>query len=202
MDYNTNREKIIIPEYGRNIHKMVNHIKTKSEKSERNHLARVVIDIMGNMNPHLRDIPDFKHKLWDHIFIMADFDIDIDSPYPVPTREVIFERPKKLAYPNAKIRLKHYGRTTENMLIAASSFEDGKEKDTLYEILANHMKKTYLLWNRDSVTDDIIFNDIKKLSNNQLTTPEGLKLTETKDIIVNKPRRKKTDRPEKRRYKN
>ena len=202
MDYNTTRSKLILPEYGRHIHKMVDHILANEDRDERNRLARAVIEIMGSMNPHLRDVPDFKHKLWDHLYIMADFDIDIDSPYPKPEREKIFEKPQILPYPNKNIRFKHYGKILENMVIAATSFEEGQEKNLLYEILANHMKKTYLTWNRDSVTDDVIFDDIRNLSNGRLTPPAGLELTETKDIVVSKPRKKTPDRPVRRKYKN
>jgi len=202
MDYNTARKKLILPEYGRHIHQMVDQIKAEQDQEKRNKLAKAVIEIMGNLNPHLRDIPDFKHMLWDHIFIMSDFDLDIESPYPIPVREKIFEKPKKLPYPNKKIRFKHYGRTLEELVVAATGFEEGPEKDLLYTILANHMKKTYLQWNRDSVTDDLIFNDINKLSNGKLTKPEGLVLTEIKDIIVAKPRKKKPERPDKKRYRN
>ncbi len=194
MDYNTDRNKIILPEYGRNIHKMVDYLKTVEDLEKRNKMANIVIGIMGNMNPHLRDISDFKHKLWDHLFIMADFDLDIESPYPIPTRETMSEKPKRVPYPENNIRFKHYGKTIENMVKRTADFEDGEKKDALIVILANHMKKNYLAWNRDSVTDALIFRDLDILSKGRLKIPEGLVLTETKEIIAHKPRKKKSSR--------
>ena len=190
MEYNTSRKKMVLPEYGRNVQKMVDQVKAIKDRDERNHAAKIVINIMGNMFPHLRDISDFKHKLWDHIFIMADFDLDIDSPYPRPERTKLQERPDKLAYPNDKIRFKHYGQTLEDMIRKTIEFEDGPEKDHLYTVLANHMKKSYVSWNRDSVADETIFANINILSKGKLSAPEGLKLTDVKDIIGPKKKKK------------
>ncbi len=194
MDYNTDRKKIILPEYGRNIHKMVDYLKTIEDSEKRNKMANIVIGIMGNMNPHLRDISDFKHKLWDHLFIMADFNLDIESPYPIPTRETMSEKPNRVLYPSNNIRFKHYGKTVENMVASIVEFEDGEKKNSLIVIMANHMKKNYLSWNRESVTDALIFRDLEILSKGKLKIPEGLVLTETKDIISHKPKRKKSNR--------
>ncbi|MEA3443500.1 MAG: DUF4290 domain-containing protein [Bacteroidota bacterium] len=191
MDYNTERKKLVLPEYGRNIQKMVDHIKTIEDRELRIVAAKQVITVMGNKNPHLRDIPDFKHKLWDHIYIMADFDLDIDSPYPIPVRETFQEKPQKLEYPGKKIRFKHYGKTLENMILAAIEFEDGSKKDLLVEVLANHMKKSFLFWNSDSISDENIFNDLKILSKGKLQPKEGLKLLETKDILGPRHKKKK-----------
>ena len=195
MDYNTERKKMVLPEYGRNIQRMVDHIKTIEDRDQRNSAVRDVISIMGNMNPHLRDIPDFKHKLWDHIFIMADFDLDIESPYPIPERETFQEKPRKLEYPAKKIRFKHYGKTLENMVKEAIEFEDGPKKELLVEVLANHMKKSYLTWNRDSVSDESIFNDLRIISKGQLVPREDLKLIETKDALGPRQKKKKHSKP-------
>jgi hypothetical protein len=181
-DYNTSRNKLILPEYGRNIQKMVEHILTIPDREERNGLAQAVIIIMGNMNPHLRDINDFKHKLWDHLAIMADFKLDIDFPYDVPQPEEFMEKPRRVSYSNNNIRYRHYGNIVEDLLKEAIKLPEGDDKDTLIRLIANHMKKSYLAWNRDSVTDEIIFNDLHELSGRKLTVKEGVKLSEQKDF--------------------
>jgi hypothetical protein len=181
-DYNTSRNKLILPEYGRNIQKMVEHILAIPDREERNSLAQAVIIIMGNMNPHLRDINDFKHKLWDHLAIMADFQLDIDFPYEIPQPEEFAEKPRRVSYNNYDIRYRHYGHIVEDLIKEALKLPDGEDKDTLTRLIANHMKKSYLAWNRDSVTDEIIFNDLHELSGKQLTVKEGVKLAEQKDF--------------------
>jgi len=181
-DYNASRNKLILPEYGRNIQKMVEHILAISDREERNRLAQAVIIIMGNMNPHLRDINDFKHKLWDHLAIMADFQLDIDFPYAVPQPEEFTEKPRRVAYNDSDIRYRHYGHIVEDLIKEAIKLPESEDKDTLIRLIANHMKKSYLSWNRDSVTDEIIFNDLHELSGKQLVVKEGVKLSEQKDF--------------------
>jgi hypothetical protein len=181
-DYNTSRNKLILPEYGRNIQKMVEHILTIPDREERNRLAQAVIIIMGNMNPHLRDINDFKHKLWDHLAIMANFQLDIDFPYDIPQAEEFAEKPRRVSYNTNEIRYRHYGRIVESLIKEAVKLPDGDDKDMLTKLIANHMKKSYLTWNRDSVTDEVIFNDLYELSGRKLRVKEGLKLSEHKDF--------------------
>jgi hypothetical protein len=181
-DYNTSRNKLILPEYGRNIQKMVEHIMTISDREDRNRLAQAVIIIMGNMNPHLRDINDFKHKLWDHLAIMSNFQLDIDYPYDIPQPEEFAEKPRRVSYNNSDIRYRHYGRIVESLIQEAVKLPESEDKDTLTKLIANHMKKSYLAWNRDSVTDEIIFNDLFELSGKRLTVKEGLKLSDQKDF--------------------
>lgn len=187
MDYNTSRKKLVLPEYGRNIQKMVLHLKTVEDREERNRLAQAVIHIMGNMNPHLRDVGDFKHKLWDHLAIISDFELDVDSPYPKPELEKLYEAPGKLPYKNAReVKFMHYGRVLENMVKRTADYPDGDEKNYLIEVVCNQMKKSFLNWNRESVSDDLIFSDFRRLTNDQVEIPEGLKLKEIRDLI-NKP---------------
>lgn len=195
MDYNTDRKKLILPEYGRNIHKMVDHICTIEDKEERNKAARSIINIMGNLNPHLRDINDFKHKLWDHLALISDFKLDIDYPYEIPEREHFFEKPKLLPYNDYPIRFKHYGKIIELMIKEAVKMEEGEKKNALVLMIANHMKRAYLTWNRNVVTDEFIFNDLKELSGGALIVQPDVKLSEARDIIVSvkkkiKPRKK------------
>jgi len=189
MDYNTSRKKLALPEYGRHVLKMVEHLKTIEDREKRNQQAKAIIAIMGSMNPHLRDVLDFKHKLWDHLIIMSDFDIDIDSPYVIPTPETLNEKPNRIPYPQSKIVYKHYGKTLELLIKRAAEYEEGEEKKALMSLIANHMKKSYLTWNREAVDDAVIFQDIKELSRGQLQIMEDLKLPETRDILYkNRPK--------------
>lgn len=174
---------MVLPEYGRNIQKMVDHVKTVEDRDERNRLAKAIIQIMGNMNPHLRDVADFTHKLWDHLAIISNFELDVDSPYPAPEIEKLYEKPEKVPYKNADdVRFKHYGRVLENMIKRAASYDEGEEKNYLIEVIANHMKKSYIQWNRENISDDLIFSDLVYLSGNNITIPEGLKLKEVREL--------------------
>jgi hypothetical protein len=192
-DYNTQRSHMILPEYGRNIQKMVEYAVTIEDREERNRAARAIIAIMGNLNPHLRDVVDFKHKLWDHLYIISNFKLDIDSPYKKPTPEVLFEKPKTVPYSDYDIKYKHYGKIIELLIKEAIGFEEGAEKDTLIKLIANHMKKCYLTWNREVVTDEAIFEDLNKLSGGALKVPADLKLSESRDILS----KNKKKRPQK-----
>ena len=182
MDYNSDRSKLALPEYGRNLQNMVNHIMTIEDRNERNRAARTIIDIMGTMYPYLRDINDFKHKLWDHLAIMSNFQLDIDYPYAPPSPEFFNTPPKRIPYSINTIRYRHYGKTIEFLIDKAAVHEDEKERDLLIKLIANHMKKSYVMWNKDSITDDKIFLDIEELSKGRIK-PNELILTETKDIV-------------------
>ena len=189
-DYNTSRKKLVMPEYGRNIQKMVNHTLTLEDREERNKAAQTVISVMGNLHPHLRDINDFKHKLWDHLAIISNFKLDIDSPYKMPAEDFLEEKPKSVPYPHQNIKYKHYGHSIVMMIDKAVEMEPGEEKDDLVKMIANHMKKSYLTWNRAAVSDVEIFRDLKTLSKGKLEVSEDLKLSETHEILA-KNRKKK-----------
>ena len=177
MDYNTQRSKIALPEYGRHIHKMIEWVKDIKDRDERNRQIMAVISVMGNLNPHLRDINDFRHKLWDHVQIISNFEIDIDSPYPIPAMESFQEKPRPIPYPSKPIRIRHYGRNTETMISAIIAQTDPELKELEIQALANHMKKVYLTWNKDMVTDEQIFRDINILSDGAISVdPESVKL--------------------------
>lgn len=182
MNYNTSRPKMIIPEYGRHIQKLIDHAVNLENKEKRNAIAFAIIDVMGQLNPHLRDVEDFKHKLWDHIFIMSDFKLDVDSPYPKPEPEHFTEKPNKMAYPQNNTRFKHYGKGVENLVNAAIEMEEGEEKEALIKSIANLMKKHYVTWGRSSVNDDQIILDLKKFAKGKLEVKEDLELISTKDI--------------------
>ena len=168
LEYNTEREHLIIPEYGRHMHKMINHAKSRETKEERNKLAKAIISVMGNLQPHLRDVPDFQHKLWDQLFIMADFEIDVDSPYDKPEREVLQARPEPLAYPQNFPKYRFYGNNIKTMIDVAITWEEGEMKEALKFTIANHMKKCFLNWNKDTVEDAVIFDHLFELSNGKL----------------------------------
>lgn len=163
---------------------MIEHIQTIESREKRNQLAKATIQVMGQLNPHLRDINDFKHKLWDHLFIMSNFELDVDSPYPVPSEETLSRKPDKLKYPSNHIKIRHYGRHIEEMIAKASEYEDGEEKQVLVKMIANHLKKSYLTWNRDSVTDEEIASHLELLSGGKLKLDESIKLTNTQDILA------------------
>lgn len=179
-----------LPEYGRNIQKMIEYAVQIKDREERNKAARAIIAIMGNLNPHLRDVSDFKHKLWDHLFIISDFKLDIDSPYEKPTPEVLMEKPKPIPYSEYDIKYKHYGKIIELLIKEATKFEEGTEREVLIKLIANHMKKCYLTWNREVVTDELIFEDLKKLSGGAIVVSGDLKLSDSRDILAkNKKKR-------------
>ncbi len=191
MEYSTKRVKLILPEYGRNIQKMVEHIKTIEDRETRNIAAQEIINIMGNMNPHLRDINDFKHKLWDHIAQMAEFDLDIDSPYPTPLEETFTSKPNVVPYTEGKLKYKYLGRTMQKLIKAATKIEDKEKQDELVRVITNHMKKLYVIWNKDTVEDSLIFEKLNELSNGKLVVENGTRLTESKDLMNNTRKIKK-----------
>ncbi len=168
LEYNSQREHLIIPEYGRYVQKLIDQITAIEDREKRNKGARYVISVLGNLNPHLRDVPDFQHKLWDQLFIMSDFKLDIDSPYPIPTREVVQLKPDRLAYPQNFPKYRFYGNNIKYMIDVARKWEEGELKNALIIVIANHMKKCFLSWNKDTVTDEVIFNHLLELYNGEL----------------------------------
>ncbi|EDP70482.1 methionyl-tRNA formyltransferase [Flavobacteriales bacterium ALC-1] len=177
LEYNTEREHLIIPEYGRHLQKMINYAKSRETKEERNKVAKAIISVMGNLQPHLRDVPDFQHKLWDQLFIMSNFDIDVDSPYGEPSKEEIQARPEPLKYPQNHPKYRFYGNNIKTMIDVAVGWEEGELKEALKFTIANHMKKCFLNWNKDTVEDAVIFDHLYELSDGKLdlkNSEEGL----------------------------
>lgn len=168
LEYNSERPLMIIPEYGRHIQKMVDHCVALEDEEERNKMAKAIVDVMGNLQPHLRDVPDFKHKLWDQLYIMSDFKLDAKSPYPIPSREELQEKPERLPYPKYASKYRYYGNNIQTMIDVALSWEDDDKKEALVYTIANHMKKCYLNWNKDTVDDAVIFNHLYDLSDSKL----------------------------------
>ena len=168
LEYNTIREELIIPEYGRHIQKMINYASSRESKEERNKLANSIISVMGNLQPHLRDVPDFQHKLWDQLFIMSDFKLDADSPFEKPSKEVLNAKPDPLSYPQNFPKYRFYGNNIKIMIDEAVKWDAGEMKEALVLTIANHMKKCFLNWNKDSVKDQVIFDHLYELSDSQL----------------------------------
>lgn len=183
MKYNTTRPDLKIPEYGRNIQKMIDYAKTLEDKDERNKVAQAIIKVMGQVSPHLRDVEQFNHKLWAQLFIMSEFELDVDSPFPVPTKESFEKKPDPLPYPQNKIHFRHYGNTIQLFIDAISRYEEGEEKQALTKVVANLMKRTYLMYNRDSVEDSVIQENIKSLSNGKVTLDDPSCLQSTQEIL-------------------
>lgn len=168
MEYNTQRKQLSIPEYGRNVQRMVNYCMSIEDRDQRNKVAQSIIDVIGNLNPHLRDVPDFKHKLWDHLFIMSNFTLDVDSPYPIPTPNTFMEKPEKVEYPDKTAKYRYYGHIIRKMIKYASNLEEGELKEGLKISIANQMKKSYIMWNKDTVDDRVILQELKEISGGKL----------------------------------
>lgn len=177
FDYNSTRPKLILAEYGRNVQNMVDYICSLPTKEERNQYAQVVIDMMGVLNPHLRDVSDFKHKLWDHLHIISDFKIDVDSPFPIPSRDAIHKKPELLEYPQHAIRYKHYGHTVERMIEKALAMSTAENRQRMALSIANFMKMAYVTWNKDTVQDEHILQNLAELSKGELVLPADTVLT-------------------------
>ncbi|GHT05955.1 hypothetical protein AGMMS49525_13800 [Bacteroidia bacterium] len=189
MKYNTQKKRLLLPEYGRNIQNMVDYCVSLQDREERKHCANGIIDIMGNLFPHLRDVNDFKHILWDHLAIMSDFALDIDYPYEVVKREELYIHPDKLPYPQQRMAYKHYGKFLEKMIKKATTVEEGEAKDELIGMLANQMKRSFLTWNKEVVDDQKIFKDLAELSGGRIHLNENsLRLTTSQEFLSKKNR--------------
>lgn len=210
LEYNTERPKLFIPEYGRHFQKMVDHAVSIADRDERNKEAKAIISVMGNLQPHLRDVPDFQHKLWDQLFIMSDFKLDVDSPFPITSKEVLQQRPEPLEYPQNHPKYRFYGNNIKRMIDVAVKWEKGDMRSGLEYAIANHMKKCYLNWNKDTVEDSAIFGHLKEMSDGQIDLArDGENLTESGQFLKNRPAKsnrnnnggaKKNQRPRKKRY--
>ena len=190
MEYNTQRKKMELPEYGRSVQNMVDHALTIEDREERQRCANTIVNIMGGMFPHLRDVPDFKHKLWDHLAIMSDFKLDIDYPFEIVKKEDLVVKPEKLAYPNADFRYRHYGRFLEGMVKKVVEIEDEEEKKQLINLLAIQMKKDLNNWNKEGIEDQKIVDDLREYSNGAIDlNVEDLRLGDSR--YNNNPQQRK-----------
>jgi len=184
LEYNGERPHLIIPEYGRHIQKLVDHCIALEDVEERNKMAKAIVDVMGNLQPHLRDVPDFKHKLWDQLFIMSDFKLNVKSPYDKPVKEVLQAKPEALPYPKSASRYRFYGNNIQTMIDTALTWEEGDAREALYFAIANHMKKCYLNWNKDTVDDNVIFKHLLDLSKGEIDlATRNEPLSEVKNLL-------------------
>ncbi len=184
LEYNSERSLLIIPEYGRHVQQLVNHCKALETKEERNTMAKAIVDVMGNLQPHLRDVPDFKHKLWDQLFIMSGFELDADAPYDKPSKEELQEKPAALPYPKSASKYRFYGNNIQTMIDVALTWEEGEKREALVFTIANHMKKCYLNWNKDTVDDTVIFKHLFELSAGKIDLRESEELlSESKNLL-------------------
>ena len=187
-NYNTTRAKLLMPEYGRHVQDMIEYVVALPDKQKRNEQIQAVVNVMGTLNPQLRDVVDFRHKLWDHVQIISDFKIDIDSPYPLPSRESVQTKPDPIPLKKDKIRAACYGRNIQNMIDLIADRPDDEVKKHMIRVIAYYMKQQYLIWNKDSVSEETIFADIKLLSGGRLTVPEDVHIGGgTADASTRKP---------------
>lgn len=189
LEYNTARDQLVIKEYGRNIQKLINYSKTIEDKNERTRFCHFVVQVMGQMRPH-HEGGDVKRKLWDHLHLIANMELDVDSPYPLPEPETIFAKPEPLAYSDRPVTFKQYGKNIEYIIEKTIELEDEEIKKLMVKIIGNHLKKLYLNWNRESVSDELINEHLKKLSGDKLEITEDITLNSTSDILA-KTRKKK-----------
>ena len=194
MEYPTLQGKLIMPEYGRNIQQMIAHALTIEDREERTRCVNTIINIMGNLFPYLRDVNDFKHKLWDHVAIMSDFKLDIDYPYEILKQENLYSRPETIPYKNSRIRYMHYGRNLEEMIERVATYPEGELKNEIIRMIANQMKKCFLTWNKEVVDDRKIFDDLREMSKRKVDlSEENFKLVESRDVLQvakkNKPKK-------------
>ncbi|WP_177601601.1 DUF4290 domain-containing protein [uncultured Phocaeicola sp.] len=188
MEYNTQQRKLPLPEYGRSVQNMVDHALTIEDREERQRCANTIVNIMGGMFPHLRDVEDFNHKLWDHLAIMSDFKLDIDYPVEVVKKESLEVKPDRIPYSQNNIHYRHYGRFIQDLIQVAVDYPEGNERKQLISMIANHMKKDYLNWNKDGVEDQKILDDLCELSGGKIrVSPEDIRLIEPRTFI---PRRR------------
>ena len=183
MDYNTSRNKLVISEYGRNVQKMVEHAVGLEDRDQRTRLATLIVNVMAQLNPGIREMNDYKQKLWDHLHIISGFQLDVDSPYPVPVKEHLERSPEKVPYHTNGIRFRHYGKNIENIIATASEMEDGSKRDEMIRMIANQLKKLYLNWNREAVTDEVIAAHLEEMSGGKLVLPEGVELIRSHEIL-------------------
>jgi hypothetical protein len=176
MDYNTYREKLILPEYGRHVQKMIEKVKGIEDKEKRNEQIQAVVNVMALLNPSLREYPDYKRTLWDHVYVIAGYDLDIDSPYEMPTPAKAAAKPDPIPIEKTPIKASCYGRNIENMIDLVAGIEDETVKTEMIRNLARYMRQQYLIWNKDTVADETILNDMARLAAGKLEIPEGIEL--------------------------
>ena len=187
LKYNTEREKLIISEYGRNIQIMIKHLLEIEDRNKRTEAAHFIVDVMAQMNPQVKESNDYIHKLWDHLYIISDYKLDVDGPFDPPQQGIIVAKPEHVGYQRHNIRHGHYGHYTKELLKEIEKIEEGPKRDALLLAMANQMKRDYLNWNRETVNDLLILDDLYKLSDEKFVMPIDTKLTPTNEILNKTP---------------
>ena len=177
LDYNTQREKLLMPEYGRNVQKMVDKVRAIPNKAMRDEQAEAVVKVMEILNTQVHSQENYEQKLWDHLYMISGFDLDIDAPYPMPEKSRLETPPAMIPVKRKPIKATHYGRNIESIIELIAGMEEGDDKTAMIRSLAIYMRQQYLIWNKDSVADETIFQDIEKLSDYRIRVPEGLRLS-------------------------
>ncbi len=184
MEYNTQRDILKIPDYGRNVVKLIEQCKTLPTREERTQMANTIVDVMARVNPQAKERTDFRHTLWDHMMFIANYELDVDSPYPIKREEPIQMHPKRITRRDSAIRYRHYGRALEDMITAVADMPESDERTQLTQQIANTMKRQYLQWNRDSVDDDLIREQLAELSDGRLTLPEDFMFHDSQEFLA------------------
>ncbi|WP_344978494.1 DUF4290 domain-containing protein [Compostibacter hankyongensis] len=173
MEYNTSRNHLIMREYGRNIQKMVEYLLSLEDQEKRQKNTMALIELMGTLNPHLRNVEDFRHKLWDHLFLISDFSLEVDSPYPIPTRETLKAKPAPLPYPKKHPRFRHFGKNLEMVIDKALQESNEEKREGFTQTIGNYMKLAYANWHKESIHDDMIRSELSLITDNQLSYQTG-----------------------------
>jgi len=200
MEYNSARPDLIIPEYGRNVHNMVEYAMSVADIEERTKISHAIVNVMAQLTPHLRDLEDYNHKLWDHLFIISNFKLEVNSPYPMPLPEKLAERPKPVPYPQTELKYGHYGKNIQNIIDVCKDYEEGEEKEQLKLVIANLMKRHYMAWNQSTVVDHVIKKQLKEMSDGKLELGEGIELVHV-SAKTHKPNNNKKKKSNKKYYK-
>lgn len=202
MDYNTGREKIVISEYGRNIQVMIRHLMEIKDRRERTEAAYFIVSVMAQMNPQVKESNDYNHKLWDHLHIIANYELDVDGPFQKPTPEMQQQKPDHVGYQKNNIRFGHYGQYIYDVVKKVKELPDGPKKQAILVNIANHMKRDYLNWNRDTVNDLLILDDLYKISDGEITLPMDTKLIPTNEILNKVPQQQQQQKKKNKQKKN
>lgn len=206
MKYNTGRDRLKIPEYGRHVQQMARHLLTIKDRKERSRAAQVVIQTMTQVHPYAKDSEELRRKLWDHLYIITSYELDVDGPYPKPSSESLESKPQRLKYPSTRIKYRHYGKITQNLIKKAQEYKESEEKDTLVEYIAMLMKRSYMTWNKNSVNDTTILTDLGELSGGKLNLKDVTKLNNIQVSLPpkqnNSSNNKKKKKNKKKKYKN
>lgn len=184
MEYNTSKEPLLFPEYGRNVQLMIEYAVALTDRADKEKSVRAIVNVMGCLNPQLRDNPDFKHILWDHLVIMSDFRLAEFSPYPLPQRDSLYAKPQPVEFYFGDMKYPTFGRIIERLMEKAKTIDNPERRSELIKTITNHMKKSYLLWNKENINDEVIFKVLKEISEGELEVTDGdLKLIDSQDFM-------------------